>query len=599
MFRTSAFSITLAALLASAASPASAQAGASPPPPVAAPAADPSTSAMVNLVRLLVQQGTITRENGDALLRQAQVEAGQARTASGELTPPAAGAVRVPYVPQSVRNAIRDEIKAEVMKQALNEGWAAPNQKAPGWVEKVRLNADVRVRGQRDLFAKSNATDIVDFGAINTTAGGFDFFRNFNNTPILNTRVDRNRLRLRARIGAEFDISPQAMVAVKLATGDDNSPISTNQVLGGGFAKRNIWLDQAYLRLTPQKNITATFGRFPNPFTSTDLVFDRDLNFDGGVIDLHTAFDGGTSVALRGGAFPLDFGSDNYPSTEQNKQKYPSKWLFGGQAEARGEIAGVKLSAAAAFYHFRNIQGQLSAPCLFNGQTISIGANDPTECSSDGSRAFFPRYGNTLFFIRDITVPPGDTQPASNRQYLGLSYKYSLLDLNASAGFRIGGVDALVQGNYVRNLAYKKSDACRYGSSPNGVPFTNVTGTPIPGTTPPQYNFNPCSAANPATIDGGNQGFLGRLTVGTAKPRKRGEWNLSGEYRYLETDAVLDSLTDSDFHFGGTNAKGYSIAGSLGLMDGVWVTGRWYSANEITGRPIAVDTFQLDLNGEF
>ena len=599
MLRTSAFSITLAALLASSASPVLAQVGAPSAPPAAAPAADPSTSAMVNLVRLLVQQGTITRENGDALLRQAQAEAGQARVAAGELTPPAPGAVRVPYVPQSVRNAIRDEIKAEVMKQASDEGWAAPNQKAPGWVEKVRLNADFRFRGQRDLFAKSNATDIFDYNAINNTAGGFDFFRNINSAPFVNRTVDRDRLRIRARLGAEFDVGPFAMVAAKLATGDDNSPISTNQSLGGGLAKRNIWLDQAYVRLTPHKNVTATLGRFPNPFASSDLVFDRDLNFDGGVIDLHTAFDGGTSVALRGGAFPLDFGSDNYPSTDQVKQKYPSKWLFGGQAEARSEIAGVKLSAAAAFYHFRNIQGQLSAPCLFNGQTIGIGGNDPTECSSDGSRAFFPRYGNTLFFVRDIIVPPGDTQPASNRQYLGLSYKYSLIDLNASAGFRIGGVDALLQGNYVRNLAYKKSDACRYGSSPNGVPFTNVTGTPIPGTNPPQINFNPCSAANPATIDGGNQGFLARLTIGNAKPRKRGEWNLSGDYRYLETDAVLDSLTESDFHLGGTNAKGYSIAGSLGLMDGVWLTGRWFSANEITGRPIAIDTFQIDLNGEF
>ena len=595
MFRTSAFSLTLAALLASTASPATAQTSAAPPPPApppaAAPATDPSTSAMVNLVRLLVQQGTITRENGDALLRQAQAEAGQARVAAGELTPPPAGVVRVPYVPQSVRNAIRDEIKAEVMNQAQNEGWAAPNQKAPGWVEKVRLNGDVRFRGQRDLFARSNANDIIDYNAVNNTPGGFDFFRNINNVPILNRTVDRDRLRIRARLGVEFDIGSKATIAAKLATGDDNGPISTNQSLGGGLAKRNIWLDQAYLRVSPTENVTATFGRFANPFTSTDLVFDRDLNFDGAVIDLHKSFDGGTAVALRGGAFPLDFGSDNYPTSSTTKEKYPSKWLFGGQAEAKGEVGGVKLSAAGAFYHFRNVQGQLSAPCLFNGQTISIGTNDPTECSTDGSRAFFPRVGNTLFFIRNITVPAGDTQPASNRQYLGLSYKYSLLDVNASVGFRIGGVDALLQGNYVRNLAYKKSDACRYGSSANGAPFTNVT---VVG-----GNGNACSAVSPARIDSGNQGFLARLTVGTAKPRKWGEWNLTGDYRYLETDAVLDSLTESDFHLGGSNAKGYSIGGALGLLDGVWVSGRWFSANEITGRPLAIDTFQLDLNAEF
>ena len=599
MIRTSPLSVTLAALLVSLGAPAAAQEAAptdTPAPPLGAqppapPAVEPSTNAMVNLIRLLVQQGTITRENGDALLRQAQTEAGQARVASGELTPPPAGVVRVPYVPQSVRNSIRDEIKGEVMKQAQAEGWAAPNQKAPEWVERVRLSADVRARGQRDLFSKDNADDIIDYAAINATAGGFDFFRNINNVPIVNRRVDRDRLRIRARLGLELDVSPFATVAAKLATGDDNSPISTNQSLGGGLAKRNIWLDQAYLRLSPQKNVTALFGRVPNPFSSTDLVFDRDLNFDGGLIDLHSTFEGGPSIAVRGGAFPLDFGSDNFPTTSITKQKYPSKWLFGGQGEARGEFGGVKLSVAGAYYHFRNIQGQLSAPCLFNGATVSIGTNDPTDCSTDGSRAFFPRYGNTLFFLRNIVVPAPDTLPASNRQYLGLAYKYSLLDINASVGFPIGGVEAQLQGNYVRNLAYKRRDACRYGTSANGAPFTNVTSV--------NGNDNACSAVAPATIDGGNQGYLVRLTVGTPKPRKWGEWSLAADYRYLETDAVLDSLTESDFHLGGTNAKGYSIAGSLGLFDGVWLTGRWFSANEVSGRPLAIDTFQIDLNGEF
>ena len=70
--------------------------------------AQPSTNAMVNLIRLLVKQGTITRENGEALLRQAEAEAGQARVASGELTAPPASPVRVPDVPETVRNQIRE-----------------------------------------------------------------------------------------------------------------------------------------------------------------------------------------------------------------------------------------------------------------------------------------------------------------------------------------------------------------------------------------------------------------------------------------------------------------------------------------------------------
>src|SRR6201999_1342631 len=126
-------------------------------PSVKVPGEQPSTNAMVNLIRLLVKQGTITPENGEALLRQAEAEAGQARAAQGELTPAAPGTVGVPYVPEIVRNQIRDEIKGEVLKQAQAEGWAAPGQKAPRWVENFHPNADFRMRGEGDFFSKDNA----------------------------------------------------------------------------------------------------------------------------------------------------------------------------------------------------------------------------------------------------------------------------------------------------------------------------------------------------------------------------------------------------------------------------------------------------------
>jgi hypothetical protein len=579
--------LTTAALIAFSAAPAVAQTV-----PAGEPgSAEPSTNAMVNLIRLLVKQGTITPENGQTLLRQAEAEAGQARAASGELSAPAPGTVRVPYVPETVRKQIRDEIKGEVMKEAQAEGWAAPNQRAPDWVNNFHPNADFRFRGELDSFAKDNANDIIDYAAVNNTPGGFDFFKNINNVPLINTRQDRTRLRIRARIGFDFDISPDAMIGVKLASGDDNGPISTNQLLGGGLAKRNIWLDQAYLRISAHKAASALLGRFPNPFFSTDLVWDRDLNFDGALLDLHPFEGKRTSLALRGGAFPLDFGADNYPTTSITKQSYPAKWIFGGQAEASQKVGAIKVTAAAAYYDFHNMQGQLSAPCLFNGQTVSIGTNDPTECSTDGSRALFPRKGNTLFFIRDITVPAPDTLPASNRQLLGLTYKYRLLDLNAAIDLPLGGIPVRVQGDYVRNLAYDRKDECRYGVGPNGIPFTNVVAN--------NGNENPCSATNPAKVDSGNQGFLARLLVGNRDPRKWGEWNVMGEYRYLQSDAVPDAFTDSDFHLGGTNAKGYTVAGTIGLMRGINLTARWMSANEISGRPLGIDVFQLDLSGEF
>jgi hypothetical protein len=67
----------------------------------------------------------------------------------------------------------------------------------------------------------------------------------------------------------------------------------------------------------------------------------------------------------------------------------------------------------------------------------------------------------------------------------------------------------------------------------------------------------------------------------------------------LERDAVLDAFTDSDFNLGGTNAKGFVLGGSYGVEKNAWLTARWFSANEIDGPPLSIDTLFLDLNVRF
>jgi hypothetical protein len=62
---------------------------------------------------------------------------------------------------------------------------------------------------------------------------------------------------------------------------------------------------------------------------------------------------------------------------------------------------------------------------------------------------------------------------------------------------------------------------------------------------------------------------------------------------------VPDAFTDSDFHLGGTNARGFIVGGSLGLARNTWLGLRWLSANEVTGAPYSVDVVQLDLSTEF
>ena len=62
---------------------------------------------------------------------------------------------------------------------------------------------------------------------------------------------------------------------------------------------------------------------------------------------------------------------------------------------------------------------------------------------------------------------------------------------------------------------------------------------------------------------------------------------------------MLDAFTDSDFHLGGTNAKGYFLGIDYAFTQRVFATLRYLSANEIDGPPLGIDVLQLDLNAQF
>jgi hypothetical protein len=94
-------------------------------------------------------------------------------------------------------------------------------------------------------------------------------------------------------------------------------------------------------------------------------------------------------------------------------------------------------------------------------------------------------------------------------------------------------------------------------------------------------------------------GYEFMVSVGQPSVNALWSWRAFMSYRYLQTDAVLDAFTDSDFHLGGTDAKGYQLGFDLGLSRGAWLRLRYLTANEIDAPPLGVDVWQLDLNGAF
>jgi hypothetical protein len=588
-----------AAILLALSVPASAQDDTQPGKrPTVSRAAPPSSNATVNLINLLVKQGTLTEEQAAALVKQADDEAYIARQAARDATSKAEGAEkratsaadavsppgtkRVTYVPEIVKKQLRDEIRAEVMAKAEKENWASPG-KYPEWAQRIRFYGDVRTRYEGDFFPKGNGTLLTNYNTINTGQPYLEDNINAKNqyfAPSYNTTQDRNRFRFRARLGADVDLFDGFTAGLRIATGDSSSPVSTNQTFGGNggdFSKYALWLDRAFIKYQPVQDFVGSVGRFDNPFWSpTDLVWYRDLGFDGFAFQAkHEVFEGFTPFFV-GGAFPVfntDLNAGLNIANLNGPIKLPSrdKWLFGAQSGFAARFnPETSLTMAVAYYDFSNIRGRLSSECIVYTAT--------DNCDTDLLRPPFAQKGNTYMWLRNIPAITTLLGPTLNYQYYGLASDFRPLVASAQLDLaQFNPIHIILDGEYVWNTGFNRAAV-------SAVAVNNLAGTPD---------------GSPGAFNGGNQGWLARLTVGNKEIKHLWDWNAHVGYKYLQSDATVDAFVDSDFGLGGTNLKGYFIGGNVGLGENVWASVRWMSANSIAGLPYAVDVVQLDLNARF
>ena len=602
----SALALSAAIFLAIEAVPAIAQgansdAGTVPPPaPTPQPAAalvNPTETAVGNLLQGLVDQGVLPRKKAQALmdkfhadLRRGPAQTQMARAASPAQAPmaePAAGAppaaplVRVPYVPPSVKQEIADQIKKEMVAQAKEEHWATPNT-FPDWVSHIKVTGDVRFRDEGHFFDKNNELAYVDVNSINN---GNPYNVGANNNvlpPILNSSADRNFLKIRARFGVQADLGDGFSATIRIASGDSNTPVSTNQTLGGYFEKGSIWLNLANIKYEPIAGDAIIFGRMDNPFVKTPLVWADEVNLDG--IAAKAGYDFFRhSLNIHGvaGAFPLNYIPDNFPANATSDQKVGmggNKWLFAGQLGANYTFRRLALSFDAAYYRYANVQGDLSPAC----------SNEAAYCLTDASRPLFMQKGNTLFTIRDLTYP--DPTNLSEPQYYGIASKFRILDLIGNADLAAtDSFHVILTGDYANNLAYN-------AKAIQALPIVNNNET-CSVTVP---SGDTCASAGGTQIfKDGHTAWSAAITIGSPAIANRWDWNTSFTYKRLAPDSVLDAFNDPDFHLGGTNARGWIVGGNLGLAHNTWLTARWLSSDAFSGPAFSVDVFQLDLNTKF
>lgn len=581
--------------------PAAGTASVLPDPNAAAPQpilAAPSQNVTLNLINRLVQKGVLTHAEASDLIKGAEEDAAfakaqaqalaetQAAVAAQAAMPavaPDPDEVRVTYIPEAVKTQIRDQLRAEVFAQARAQKWAAPNS-APEWTQRIKMFGDVRGLYQGFFYPEGNDNTGVfpNFNAINTgppfDVSGAVF------SPQLNVDQNRNTYLMRMRLGFDIDLEDGFTAGIRFATGTTNTPVSTNQALGaagpggqgGNFSKYQLWLDRAFIKyetsFTTDTYASAFLGRFNNLFmTSSEIMWDEDVALDGAAVTLVQPWTKDFTTWFNGGAFMVFNSALNYPDNSPNKTKSYDKYLLAAQFGVSFKpVEDIEVKMGIAYYDWKNIEGRLSSPF------VPLNATDAGD--TDDSRPLFAQKGNTYRPIRNITPTALNGFGTTNQfQYFGLATPFRQIawtgrvDFNHFEPFQIS-----LLGEYVKNLAFNRSAIENYA-------VNNRTGGGV------------------GAFDGGDTAWY--LGVNFGKPpslfAKRWDWAVGVSYRHVESDAVVDGFTDSNFGGGGTNMEGYTLNAALALSKNTALHLSYMAATQIAGPPLRSDVLMFDLTARF
>lgn len=521
----------------------------------------PDFDSIMALVELLKAKGVLTDEEVEAYIEQYKSARQAERAKKKVITIIPDDQEQEKYVAritEKVSQQLQDEVKgvrtelAEMTDDLLQRDRLAEYRqdelerkvtedlqnklRKSGWAQRIRWGGDVRLRYQEDYFDEENA----------------DILRPDDPTQLMNTKTDRERGRVRLRLAAKADLIGKTEINVgkaeagaRITTGNENDPVSTNETLGDSYNRDSLVLDRAYIqwKYTPTLPIWGLYpqvrvvgGRFANPFYTTDLVWDSDVSFEGAAIDFQ-------SDTMMSNPWKVFLTAAALP-LEEVELSQKDKWLYAGQVGLEyNKTMGLSWKFGVAVYDYDNTLGIPNAPAL--------------PGFTDWTAPGFQQKGNTLI----------DIDPTANIT-TALAADYKLLNITGTLDYDYWyPVHVMLTADWVKNKGFDVDEVAARTGNPD--------------------------------IEAETQGYQVKMLVGHTDFLAFGDWNVSLAYKHLESDAVLDAFTDSDFHLGGTNAEGWIFGAGYGLWNNLWLYGRWISTDEIDGPPLAVDTLQIDLNARF
>jgi len=257
--------------------------------------------------------------------------------------------VLTPGEAQQIGTETKEQVKKEISQGKYSS--------LPDWVQNIKMKGDFRVRYQLD-HAKTSDTG---------------------------TTSDRNRGRIRLRLGVDSKVNDKIMVGAGIATGTTDvtsldAARSNNQSFANAFAKKPLVLDYAYARYTPVSWASMMGGKMKYlPWRPTDVMIDNDITPEGGVLQFSKQLNPKVNLFMDDMFLVL---SETEPATH-NAMVYATQ----GGLEYQ-PTDNLSLKGAVSYYDFSNVKGR-----ALDGST---GTN--TKLPGTGTTT-----GLNMYSFRDVT----------------------------------------------------------------------------------------------------------------------------------------------------------------------------------------------------
>jgi len=232
----------------------------------------------------------------------------------------------------------------------------------------TKLQSDVAdIRTNTTNAAVTAQEDQKKISALSTAIGRFRFngdVRVRGESFVQNGTQDRNRARIRIRLGLEGALNQDFIGGVAIATGAQGDPTTTNETLTNFFDRKTIALDKGYITYNPVAHnwFSVTGGKFAYLWQRTSVTGDPDLNPEG--------FDAKLSFNVKHGFF-TNFTVQGITLLYNESSAGQDSYVLGAQAQTSFKAGPWSATASFLNEHWNRPDAILTASAFAVGATTT------------------------------------------------------------------------------------------------------------------------------------------------------------------------------------------------------------------------------------